>query len=154
MKNRRIVLVLVGVACFLAGSMIPSVRSAPPAAPAASQPLKYRIVNCMKVKPGKYSQAMQIEKEWKRIEEAYIAQGMKRAWAVYAPQFGGTDDRCDYVTVDSFENWSDLDNSYPDLPNVFKKVFPDKNFNEFLQQTDDSHDLTHKDVMVLIDHAE
>lgn len=153
MKNRRIVLVLVGVVCFLAGSMIPSVRSAPPAA-SESMPLKYRIVNCMKVKPGKSQQAMQMEQEWKRIEQAYIAQGMKRSWEVYGDVFGGTADRCDYVTVDSFENWSDLENPYPDFPNVFKKVFPDKNFDEFLQQTGDSHDLTHKDVMVLIDHAE
>lgn len=153
MKNRRIVLVLVGVGCFLAGTMIPSVRSAPPAA-SESTPLKYHIVNCMKVKPGKSQQAMQIEGEWKRIEQAYIAQGMKRSWAVYGSVFGGTEDRCDYVTVDSFENWSDLENPYPDLPNVFKKVFPDKNFNEFMQQTGDSHDLAHKDVMVLINHTE
>lgn len=153
MKNRGIVLAVVGVACFLAGSMIPSVRSATPAASEA-QPLKYHIVNCMKVKPGKFSQAMQIEREWKRIEEAYIAQGQKRSWAVYGYEFGGTGDRCDYITVDSFENWSDLENPYPDLPKVFKKVFPDKNFDEFLQQTDESHDLAHKDAMVLIDHAE
>jgi hypothetical protein len=153
MKNRRIVLVVVGVVCFLAGSMIPSVRSAPPAA-SEPQPLKYHIVNCMKVKPGKYQQAMQIEKEWKRIEQYYIAQGMKRSWAAYGYEFAGTDDRCDYITVDSFENWSDLDNPYPDLPNAFKKIFPDKNFDQFLQQTGDSHDLAHKDVMFLIDHAE
>lgn len=153
MKNRRIVLVLVGVVCFLAGTMIPSVRSAPPAA-SESMPLKYHIVNCMKVKPGESQQAMQIEKEWKQIEQAYIAQGMKRSWALYRYQFSGTDNRCDYVTVDSFENWSDLENSYPDFPNVFKKVFPDKNFNEFLQQTGDSHDLVHRDVMVLVDHTE
>lgn len=153
MKSRSSVLVATGVVCFLAGSMIPSVRSAPPAA-SESMPLKYSIVNCMKVKPGKFSQAMQIEKEWKRIEEAYIAQGMKRSWSLYRYQFAGTGDRCDYVTVDSFENWSDLQNPYPDLPKVFKKVFPDKNFNEFLQQTDDSHNLTHKSVMVLADHAQ
>jgi hypothetical protein len=153
MKNRRFVLVVVGVVCFLAGSMIPSGRSAPPAPP-ESQPLKYHIVNCMKVKPGKYQQAMQNEKEWKRIEQAYNAEGKKRSWTAYGYQFSGSDDRCDYVTVDSFENWSDLENPYPDLPNVFKKVFPDKNFDEFLEQTDGSHEIAHRDVMVLIDHAE
>ena len=153
MKNRRIVLVLVGVVCFLAGSMIPSGQSAPPAA-SESQPLKYRIVNCMKVKPGKYDQAMQNEKDWKRIEQAYMAQGNKRSWAVYGYQFPGSEDRCDYVTVDSFENWSDLENPYPDFPNVFKKVFPDKNFDEFMQQTEATHEIAHRDLVVLIDHAE
>jgi hypothetical protein len=153
MKNRRIVLVAVGVVCFLAGSMIPSGHSAPPAPP-ESQILKYRIVNCMKVKPGKYQQAMQNESDWKRIGQAYIAAGMKRSWAVYGYQFSGSGDRCDYVTVDAFANWSDLENPYPDFENVFKKVFPDKNFDEFLQQTGDSHEIAHRDVMVLLDHAE
>jgi hypothetical protein len=153
MKNRRIVLVAVGVVCFLAGSMIPSGLSAPPAPP-ESQILKYRIVNCMKVKPGKYQQAMQNEGEWKRIEEAYNAAGKKRGWAVLGNQFGGSSDRCDYVTVDAFANWSDLENPYPDLENMFKKVFPDKDFNEFLQHTDDSHEIAHRDVLVLLDHAE
>jgi hypothetical protein len=152
MKNRRIVLVVVGVVCFLAGSMIPSMRSAPPAS--ESMPLKYHIVNCMKLKSGDFGKAMENEKEWKRIEQYYIAQGMKRSWAVYGYQFSGTEDRCDYVTVDSFENWSDLENPYPDFPNVFKKIYPDKNFDEFLKQTGDSHEVAHRDAMVLIDHAE
>jgi hypothetical protein len=56
--------------------------------------------------------------------------------------------------VDAFENWSDLENPYPDLENVFKKVFPDKTFDEFMQQTNDSHEIAHRDLMVLTDHAE
>lgn len=153
MKSRRIVLVMVGVVCFLGGTMIPSGRSAPPAA-AASQPMKYLIVNCMKVKPGKFQQAIQNESEWKKIEQAYNEAGKKRGWAVYGYQFPGSEDRCDYVTVDSFENWSDLEDPYPDFQNVFKKVYPDKNFDEFMQHTDDSHEIAHRDVVVLIDHTE
>lgn len=153
MKSRLIVLVMVGVFCFLGGTMVPSGQSAPPA-PAESQPLKYRIINCMKVKAGKYQQAMQNESEWKRIEQAYNAAGKRRVWAVFQYQFAGSDDRCDYVTVDAFENWSDLENPYPDFQNVFKKVYPDKDFNEFMQETAASHEIAHRDVMVLTDHAE
>ncbi|TAM81041.1 MAG: hypothetical protein EPN47_14280 [Acidobacteria bacterium] len=153
MKSTRIGLVMVGVVCFLGGTMIPSGRSAPPA-PVEPQLMKYHIVNCMKVKPGKYQQAMQNEKDWKRIEQAYNAAGKRRGWALYGHQFPGSDDRCDYVTVDSFENWGDLEDPYPDLPNMFKKVYPDKNFDEFLQQTDDSHQIVHRDVSVLVDHVE
>lgn len=153
MKSRRIVLVMVGVVCFLGGTMIPSGRSAPPA-PAESQLLKYRLINCMKVKAGKYQQAMQNESEWKRITQAYITAGKRRSWAVFQYQFSGSDDRCDYVTVDSFENWSDLENPYPDFQNVFKKVYPEKDFNEFIQRTNDSHEIAHRDLMVLTDHAE
>lgn len=153
MKSRLVVLVVVGVVCFLGGTMIPSVRSAPPA-PAESQPLKYRIINCMKVKAGKYQQAMQNESEWKRIVQAYNTAGKRRSWAVFSYQFAGSGDRCDYVTVDAFENWSDLENPFADLQNVFKKVYPDKNFDEFIQQTDDSHEIARRDVMVLVDHAE
>jgi len=153
MKSRLIVLVMVGVVCFLGGTMIPSVRSAPPA-PAESPALKYRIVNCMKVKPGKAQQAEQNESDWKRIVQAYNAAGKRRGWAVFQYQFAGSDDRCDYVTVDSFENWSDLEDPYPDFLNVFKKVYPDKDFHGFLQETDDSHEIVHRDVMVLTDHAE
>lgn len=153
MKSRRIVLVTVGVVCFLGGTMIPSGRSAAPG-PAESQPLKYRIINCMKVKSGKFQQAMQNESEWKRLEQAYNTAGKKRGWALFAREFSGSNDQCDYVTVDLFANWSDLENPYPDLENTFKKVYPDKDFNQFIQQTNDSHEIVHRDVMVLVDHAE
>jgi hypothetical protein len=154
MKNRRVVLVMVGVVCFLGGTMIPSARTEPQA-PAKPQPPKYYIVNCMKAKPGKYQQSLQSEREWKRIEEAYINAGKRGAWAVYGYQFDpGTDARCDYITVDGFDKWADLEDPYPDFQNVFKKIYPNKNFQDFLQQTGDSHVIAHQDVMVLIDHAE
>jgi hypothetical protein len=97
---------------------------------------------------------MQNESEWKRLEQAYNTAGKKRGWALFAREFSGSNDQCDYVTVDLFANWSDLENPYPDLENTFKKVYPDKDFNQFIQQTNDSHEIVHRDVMVLVDHAE
>lgn len=154
MKNRRIVLVAVGVVCFLGGTMIPSVHSAPQEA-AGSQAPKYFIVNCMKAKPGQYQQAMQAEREWKPLEQAFIHSGQRAAWAVYAYHFNpGSEARCDYITVDAFSKWSELEDPYPDFQNVFKKVYPDKDFQQFLQKSDESHEIAHQDVMVLVDHAE
>lgn len=154
MKNRPLVVVIVGIACFLGGTMIPTAQTEPQPAVKA-QVAKYVIVNCMKVKPGKYSQSMQMEREWKPIEQAYINAGKRASWAVYGYQFNpGTNAGCDYVTVDAFGKWGELEDQYPDFPNVFKKIYPDKNFNEFMQASEATHEIAHQNVMVLIDHAE
>ena len=153
MKSNRIVLVAVGVVCFLGGTMIPSARTEAQAQ-AASQPPKYYIVNCMKAKPGQYQQSVQMEGQWKPIAQSYINAGKMRSWAVYGYQFNaGSNATCDYLTVDGYDKFSDLENTYSDLETAFKKIYPTKQLNDFMQQLNGTHDIANQDVMVLTDHA-
>ena len=145
---------LVGIVAFVGGTMIPSARTEPQAQTKV-QPPKYYLVDCMKVKPGKFDQYLQVEKEWKSFHQQYVNMGKKRSWGLYEVRYpSGTDARCDYITVNSFDNYADTDDTFPNAQEVFKKTFPNTKVEDFLQRTDDSRNLTHSEFLVLVDHTD
>ena len=108
----------------------------------------------MKAKPGQIQQSLQMEGQWKPVAESYIKAGKMRSWAVYGYQFDpGSNATCDYLTVDAYDKFSDLENTYADLQNTFKMIYPAKPFDDFMRQLNNTHSIANQDVMVLIDHA-
>ncbi len=154
MKSKPFAFVLVGIVAFLGGTMIPSARTEPQAQ-AQVQPPKYYLVDCMKVNPGKGDLYSQVEREWKPFHQDYVKRGKKRLWGLYEVLYpNGTDERCDYVTVNAFDNYADTGNAYPDFADVFKRLYPNVKLEEFLQRTEESRRLTHEELLVLVDHTD
>lgn len=105
--------------------------------------------------PGKFNQYLAVEKEWKAFHQEYVNKGKKRSWGLYEVRYpSGTDARCDYITVNTFDNYADTDDPYPDFQEVFKKVFPNTKLEDFMQRTDDSRRLTHSEFLALVDHTD
>lgn len=154
MKTRLFTLALVGVVSFLGGTLIPSARTEPQAQ-AQVQPPKYYLVDCMKVNPGKFDLYFRVEREWKLIHQDYVKRGKKRSWGLYGVQYpAGTDERCDYVTVNAFDKYADTEDPYADFQEVFKRLYPNMKLEELAQRTDDSRRLTHEELLVLVDHTD
>ena len=154
MKTKVFTLALVGVVSFLGGTLIPSARTEPQAQ-AQVQPPKYYLADCMKVNPGKGGLYSQVESEWKPIHQDYVKRGKKRSWGLYAVQYpSGTDERCDYITVNAFDKYADTEDLYPDFQEVFKRVHPNVKLEEFSQRTEDSRRLAHEEFLVLVDHTD
>jgi len=145
---------VVGVIAFLSGTMIPSAHTEAQSQSKA-QPPKYYLVDCMKVNPGKLDQYLEMEKQWKSFHQEYIKMGKKRSWGLYEVRYPyGTEARCDYITVNAFDNYADTDNPFPDFQQVFKKVFPNMKLEDFMQKTEDSRRLTHGEFLALVDHTD
>src|SRR6516162_7066287 len=145
---------LVGIVAFVGGTLIPSARTEPQTQTKVQLP-KYYLVDCMKVKPGKGDQYLQVEKEWKSFHQRYVNMRKKRSWGLYEVRYpSGTEARCDYITVNSFDNYADTENPLPKAEEVFKKTFPNTKPEDFFQRTGDSRDLTHSEFLVLVDHTD
>ena len=140
---------LVAATSFLAGTLAPGVSS-------DTKSPKYFEVDYMKVNPGKEADYLKLEREdWKPLHQERIKAGQIRSWSLYALQFpSGTDEKYDYVTVNAFDQFGQLENPYANAQTMFARVHPGVKVNEFLDRTEKTRNLVRSEVWVLVDKAE
>jgi hypothetical protein len=106
------------ILAFFAGALVPNggMQHAAVAMQVAAQPKspKYVEIDYMKVEPGKDSDYVRLEKEiWKPLHQQRIKNGQLRSWAVYGLRFPfGTEEKYDYVTVNSYDQFAQLESPY------------------------------------------
>jgi hypothetical protein len=71
------------------------------------------VVDFMKVKPGNMGKYLEVEKEWKKIHQARVDQGMIIQWHLWQKMYSGADDPYQYITVAFFDDFNKTENSIP-----------------------------------------
>jgi hypothetical protein len=149
MKARYIWLPLVIVSAFLAGTLVPIGKT-------QQKPPKYIEVTYMKVDPSRESDYVKFEREqWKPLHQERIKEGKLSSWHLFGVKFPfGTAEKYSYVTMNTFDQFSQLENSAASIEQVFGKVHPGVKPEDFISRTFKSRDLVRGEVWVLIDQAE
>lgn len=149
MRTKYFVVPVVAVISFFAGTLIPNAKT-------DTKSPKYVQVDFMKVNPGKDADYLKVEQDlWKPIHQERIKQGLTKSWSLYGVQFpSGTDQKYGYVTINTFDQFSQLENPYGSFEKVFSKVHPGVKADEFMDRTEKSRNLVRSEVWVLIDKAE
>jgi hypothetical protein len=140
---------VVAVTSFFVGTLVPAASTDTKAA-------KYFEVAYMKASPGKDADYLKIEQEmWKPLHQELIKQGMVRSWSLYGLQFpSGTAEKYDYVTVNAFDQFGQLENPYANFDKALTKVHPGVKVDDFIDRTEKARNLVRSEVWVLIDRAE
>ena len=152
MKARYLWLPVVIVLSFLAGTLVGTGR----AQTSPRKPPKYIQVDYMKVQPANEDDYVKVEKEgWKPIHQERIKQGKIHSWYFFGVNFpSGTEAKYNYVTVNTFDQWGQLENPYADLGTMVQKAHPGTNMDEFFAHTSKARDIVRTEMWELIDQAE
>jgi hypothetical protein len=152
MKAKYLWLPLVIVSSFIAGTLVPTGR----AQQGAQKPPKYIEVDYMKATPGHENEYVKLEQEqWKPIHQERIKQGKIRSWYFFGVRYpSGSESKYDFVTVNTFDQFGQMENPYPDLDKLITKVHPGMNLDDFGSRTTKSRDLVRSEVWELIDQSE
>jgi hypothetical protein len=114
-------------------------------------PFPYIQVDYMKVEPGKLQAYLSIEQRWRPVHEELIRTGKKKAWALYGRAFAGANDEYNYLTLNIFDAFEQMENQYP--PDIFEKVHTDQNPADIDRQTAEARTQVRSDVWILIDEV-
>lgn len=149
MKARYIWLPVVMVSSFLVGTLVPIGKT-------QQKPPKYVQIDYMKVEPGRESDYEKLEREqWKPLHQERIKAGKLRSWYLFGVQFpSGTSEKYNYVTANTFDQFSQLENPYAGADQLMQKVHPGAKVDEFLSRTSKARDLVRSEVWMLIDQTE
>ena len=152
MKARYLWLPVVIVSSFLAGTLVNTGR----AQTSPRKPPKYIQVDYMKVQPANEGDYMKVEQEgWKPIHQDRIKQGKLHSWYFFGVDFpSGTEAKYNYVTVNTFDQWSQIENPYADLGTMVQKAHPGTNVDDFFARTSKARELVRSEMWELIDQAE
>ena len=124
-------------------------------APAQTSPAapKYAILEFMKIEPGKAADYRKMEQEiWMPIHRERVKAKLIRSWALWGVRYpGGVSREYDMVAVTFFDNFKDLENSYP--LEVFTKAHPNKNAAELTAQAAALRKMVRTEVVSILDFA-
>ena len=159
MSFKKVVWALAIGLAFFAGTLVPvgSRQSSTVLAQAPqAKPPKYVEVDYMKVQPGKDSDYLRVEQQiWKPMHQERIRKGEVRSWALYNVRFPfGTEEKYDYVTVNTFDRFGQLEDPFTDLGETFKKVHPNMKVDDIGQQTEATRHLVRSEVWQLMDETQ
>jgi len=140
---------VVAVTSFFAGTLVPT-------GSIDTKSAKYIEVDYMKASPGKDADYLKVEQEmWKPLHQERIKQGLVRSWSLYGLQFpSGTAEKYDYVTVNAFDQFSQLENPYANFGKTLTTVHPGVKADDLFDRTEKTRNLVRSEVWVLIDKAE
>ncbi len=149
MKIRHFALAMVIVASFLAGSLVPTAST-------QTKTAKYFEVDYMKVEPMKVDEYLKVERDlWKPLHQDRVKNGKVKSWSLFALQFPfGTDEKYDYVTVNAFDQFGQLEDPYAGFPELLAKVHPGVKVPDFITRTENARRLVRSEVWALVEHVE
>ncbi|MGE0129641.1 MAG: hypothetical protein AB7U82_16300 [Blastocatellales bacterium] len=119
-------------------------------APAAP---KYALFEYMKIEPGKGADYRKLEQEvWMPIHRERVKAKLIRSWALWGVRYpGGASREYDVVAITLYDNFKDLENSYP--AEVFTKAHPNMNTTEMNAKTSAARKMVRTEVLAIVDAA-
>jgi hypothetical protein len=152
MRAKYIWLPLVILSSFIAGTLVPTGR----AQQGAAKPPKYVEIDYMKATPGHEDEYVKLEQEqWKPIHQERIKEGKIRSWYFFNVRFpSGSESKYDFVTVNTYDQFGQIEDPYADADKLFSKVHPGIKMEDFASRTTQARDLVRSEVWQLIDQAE
>ena len=90
-------------------------------------------VGYMKVKPGQWSNYLELEKQVKEFHQARVEKGIITQWQLYRKMYSGADDSYDFIVVHLYDDYMKSENPMPkelidemyseeELSDIMKKV--------------------------------
>jgi hypothetical protein len=77
------------------------------------------------------------------------------SWYFFEVRFpSGTESKYDFVTVNTFDQFGQMENPYGDFDQLIRKVHPGMNLDDFGSWTNKARDLVRSEVWELIDQVE
>lgn len=119
--------------------------------PKTPVPVKYIMVNFMKVREGMNDAYVQAEKnDWKPVHQALADEGKRAGWGLWALAYpGGTRNTHDYVAVDSYSTYAQI--SAPGVLETFRKVHPNQEVTPMIQRVEKARELVREQLWELIE---
>jgi hypothetical protein len=91
----------------------------------------------IKVEPQKVSEYLKLENDWRKVHEAMRKEGKILRWMHYEVLLpSGSEVHHNYMTATIYKDYAALENIVPDLAVAFAKVYPERNFLDFLNKSD------------------
>jgi len=70
-------------------------------------------VGYMKVKPGQWSNYLELEKQAKEFHQARVEKGIVTQWHLYQKMYSGDDDPYDFIVVSFYDDYMKSQNPFP-----------------------------------------
>ncbi len=149
MNRTTIVSLLLVALCLLAAPAAAQTPSSP--APAATpRPTTVLVVNYMKVK----GDIAGLQRElWMPIHKESVKEGKLKWWSSWSVRWAGTASEYDFLTVDAYHKWADLEKA-PWTSETWAKVHPGVKLEEVGKRTNAARDIVRRDVLMLIAETE
>lgn len=110
----------------------------------------YVQIDYMKVPPGGGAEYVQMEQDvWKPIHQERIKRGVIMSWDLYGVWFAPAGIEYDYVTVNVFDELSDLEGAFAE--EIVTAAHPNGDIDALMQRTEAARDLIHSEVWQLVD---
>jgi len=159
MSRKNFIWAITTVSAFVLGTLVGTGGAQRAAAmQAAAQPKspKYMQIDYMKVEPGKNNDYVHMEQDlWKPLHQQRVKNGQVRSWALYGLRFPyGTDEKYDYVTVETYDRFAQLEDPYADVGQILTKLRPNTKVEDFARQTQTNRKLVRSEVWELVDEAQ
>ena len=100
------------------------------------------VVQYMKVKDGKFSEYLDVEKAWSKLHQKLVDEGNLTGWTLYGKMFGGSYDEYDYITVNIYHDWETYEKPFPD------NFYVDNLGEEVVNKTGEVRDLIRTEIYV------
>jgi hypothetical protein len=119
---------------------------------AASNPARYLRVEYMRVPAGSHAAYADVEKQWRKLHDVRIKEGVLASWGLYSRVLpGGSDYPYNYVTVSGYNAFKDMDGL--DFAGLVQKAGLG-NANELSDRTGKARDLVRSEDWVLVDYVQ
>jgi hypothetical protein len=102
------------------------------------------VVDFMKVKPGDRGKYLEVEKEWKKIHQARVDQGMIVQWHLWQKMYSGADDPYQFITVAFYNDFDKTENSIP--WEWIEENYTQQERNDLMKKTGQSRTLVKKEI--------
>lgn len=87
-------------------------------------------VNYVKVKPGKWKQFMEMEKDSKKLHQGRVDRGVITGYTLYRNLFRGPDQDYDFIMVTSYDDYKKTENPWPQ--DLIDELFSKEAQEEFM----------------------
>lgn len=157
MKGNRFTSVLIPalslLLLFVAGLLVTSHSRSIAAQTQSPGPPNYALLEYMKIEPGRAADYRKVEQEiWMPIHRERVKAKLIRSWALWGVRYpGGTSREYDIVAVTLYDNFKDLETSYP--AEIYAKVHPKMTTAEIGAQTSAARKMVRTEVVSIIDFA-
>ncbi len=105
----------------------------------------YLKIDYLKVQPQQITEYIHVKQElWNPIHQARVDNDIILGWNFYSVFVGEPDAPYNYITVNVFDDFNKID--YYGLNELISQVYPDKDLDEFYEQTRSSHEVVRTEI--------
>lgn len=117
----------------------------------------YLRVDFMKVPEGGGSAYVQMEQElWKPIHRQLIEENAQGSWFLVGPQFTGTEDSYQYMTIHAGMSWSDTEpaSQFQAIESAIQEVYPNRPLSEIGERAAETRTIVRTEIWRLVDSVD